>query len=197
MKPYYRYWELRPRSRRPGCKIEILPISLHCFFFPWPDCVQFLTFFLSSFVALTLKSARFAWSLGRHLWPRPFGVSAFCVLTIKLNPSLNFLIFVAHGRHTRSEEIKFLSARIPVFRSVSDNIVPFTCLFTFAIVSGLRWLAKFWQLGQQGAAGSIGGGIQIPETSLQALSSFPLPPPTPKTACSQARIAEAIPTWCT
>ena len=27
------------------------------------------------------------------------------MLTIKLNPSLNFLIFVAHGRHTRSEEL--------------------------------------------------------------------------------------------
>ena len=58
------------------------------------------------------------------------------VLTIKLNPSLIFLIFVAHGRHTRSEKLEILSARIPVFRSVSDNIVPFTCLFTFAIVSG-------------------------------------------------------------
>ena len=63
------------------------------------------------------------------------------MLTIKLNPSLNVIvIFVAHGRHTRSEKLEFLSARIPVFRSVSDihNIVPFTCLFTLAIVSGLR-----------------------------------------------------------
>ena len=59
-------------------------------------------------------------------------------------------------------------------------IVPFTWLFTFAIIFGLRLLAKFWQLGQQGAAGSIGGGIQIPETSLQALSSFSLPPPHPQ-----------------
>ena len=183
MKPYCRYWELR--SRRPGCKIEILPISLHCFFFPWPDCVQFFFYsfqLASTFLALTLKSlksARFAWPLGRHLWPRAFGQSAFTVLTINLNPSLNFPIFVAHGRHTRPEKLEFLSARIPVFRSVSDNIVPFTCLFTFAIVSGLRWLAKFWRLGKQWASGSIGGGIQIPETSLQALSSFPLPPPPP------------------
>ena len=29
--------------------------------------------------------------------------------------------------------------------------------------------------------------MKIPETSLQALSSFPLPPPTPKRACSQAK----------
>ena len=104
----------------------------------FPVFFFFYSFQLSStFLALTLKSprsARFAWpALGRHLWPRTFGQSAFTVLTINLNPSLNFLIFVAHGRHTWPEKLEVLSARIPVFRRVilSDNIVPFACLSTF------------------------------------------------------------------
>ena len=36
---------------------------------------------------------------------------------------------------------------------------------------------KIWQLSWRGATGGIGGGIQIPETKLQALLPFPSPPP--------------------
>ena len=51
----------------------------------------------------------------------------------------------------------------------------------------LWWLAQFWQLGQWGAAGSIiGGGIQIHETSLQALAQSHQPPPPPHSLSPRA-----------
>ena len=184
MKPYCRYWELRSRTRLQNWDpTDFLALLLFSLAGLCP--VFFYSFQLAStFLALTLKSlksARFAWPLGRHLWPRAFGQSAFTVLTVNLNPSLNFPIFVAHGRHTRPERLDFLSASIPVFRSVSDNIVPFTCLFTFAIVSGLRWLAKFWRLGKQGASGSIGAAFKFlrHRCKLSPLSPSP-PPPHPQ-----------------
>ena len=41
----------------------------------------------------------------------------------------------------------------------------FQCLFTFAVVSTLHWLAEIWKLGQwPGSHRGIGGEIQIPET---------------------------------
>ena len=42
----------------------------------------------------------------------------------KVKSSLVFLIFVAHGRRTRSDGLELLTTIIPVFRSASDNIVP-------------------------------------------------------------------------
>ena len=42
--------------------------------------------------------------------------------------------------------------------------------------SSSRWLAEIWQLSRREATG-IRGGIQIPETKLQALLPFPAPPP--------------------
>ena len=41
--------------------IEILPSSLHCFFLPWLDCVQYSTFFSCPVLFwLALKLTRFA-----------------------------------------------------------------------------------------------------------------------------------------
>ena len=59
---------------------------------------------------------------------------------------------------------------------ISNDIIAlahvFQWCFTFKLVSALCWLAEIWQLSRGEPQGS-GGGIQIPETELQALLPFP------------------------
>ena len=37
----------------------------------------------------------------------------------------------------------------------NDAITVGSCLFTFALISALRWLAEIWQLSQRGAKGEL------------------------------------------
>ena len=101
------------------------------------------------------------------------GFATFNVLTIKLNLSLLFSCFCG-TRWTKSiKKCRIFLSMIPVLKRLlllcfSLNLFPAWC-----------WLVKSWQLGQQEAVGSIRGGIQICETSLQALIPFPPPSPSP------------------
>ena len=58
---------------------------------------------------------------------------------------------------------------------ISNDVITlgtrFFCLFTFALISGNLTTQS------AGSHRGIGGGIQIPETYLQALLPFPAPPP--------------------
>ena len=63
---------------------------------------------------------------------------------------------------------------------ISNDVITlgtgFSMFVYFRARSSARWLAEIWQLSRQKATG-IRGGIQIPETKLQALLPFPAPPP--------------------
>ena len=50
----------------------------------------------------------------------------------------------------------------------------FQCLFTFGLIFASRLGGN---ITAQSTGSRIGGGIQIPETLLQALLPFPFPPP--------------------
>ena len=50
----------------------------------------------------------------------------------------------------------------------------FQCLFSFTLVSSLRWLAKIWQLSWQGATGELEVEFKFPRRSCKL--SFLVPP---------------------
>ena len=52
----------------------------------------------------------------------------------------------------------------------------FQCLFTFALVSRFALIGGSMTAQSTWSHGGIGGGIQIPETLLQALLPLPAPP---------------------
>ena len=92
----------------------------------------------------------------------------FKMLTIKWNPLLSIVfLFLWYTVNKLDQKVQSFSQQDSWFWSA--------CLLTLSSFPVWCWLAKFWQNGQQGAAGSIGGSIQICVTWLQALAPFSLP----------------------
>ena len=79
-------------------------------FFPGWTVSSIRHFFLSSSLCgIDTEVGKGRLTLGTTFVTLTYWSIGLRVLTIKLNPSINFLIFVAHGRHTRSEKLVFVS----------------------------------------------------------------------------------------